>query len=407
MTACAATTTADVRSHGCAGLGPARLLALAHTVPVAITQVDRASRTANVALRGDLVIPTAQATMGQLRGLARRRDLKHVVLDFSDAGRVDTSGVAVVSLVKRQMARAGKQLELANLRDTHKAAFELIDQAKADADANADHEAEPLGFVERVGVAAFDYWQAARELVALIRDIAGQTWCIIRRQKSLPKGALADQIARMGTDALPIVSLLGALLGTTLAFQGVVLLHRFGAGQYVADMIGLSMIREFGPMMTAIIVTGRTGAAIAAELGTMRVGSEIDALEAMGVSPTRFLLLPRLAALTFVQPALSLISMFVGIAGGMLVTALVIHVPPAVFWDRIVERCDIMDFVHGLGKSVLFAWIIGLAGSHLGMRATADATSVGAATTRTVVVSVFFIIMVDAVIATIASLGGN
>jgi phospholipid/cholesterol/gamma-HCH transport system permease protein len=169
----------------------------------------------------------------------------------------------------------------------------------------------------------------------------------------------------------------------------------------------LSMIREFGPMMTAIIVTGRTGAAIAAELGTMRVGSEIDALEAMGVSPTRFLLLPRLAALTFVQPALSLISMFVGIAGGMLVTALVIHVPPAVFWDRIVERCDIMDFVHGLGKSVLFAWIIGLAGCHLGMRATADATSVGAATTRTVVVSVFFIIMVDAVIATISSLGGS
>jgi phospholipid/cholesterol/gamma-HCH transport system permease protein len=389
------------------GLCPARLLALAHTVPVTVTQVDRASRTANVALRGDLIIPTAQSTLGQLRGLARRRDVRGVVLDFSGAGRVDTSGVAVVSLVKRQMARAGKKLELANLGETHRAAFKLIDQAQADADANADHEAEPLGLVERIGVAALGYWQAAHELVALIRDIASQAWSVIRRKRSLPKGALADQIARMGTDALPIVSLLGALLGTTLAFQGVVLLHRFGAGQYVADMIGLSMIREFGPMMTAIIITGRTGAAIAAELGTMRVGSEIDALEAMGVSPTRFLLLPRLAALTFVQPALSLISMFVGIAGGMLVTALVIHVPPTVFWDRIVERCDIMDFVHGLGKSVLFAWIIGLAGSHLGMRATADATSVGAATTRTVVVSVFFIIMVDAVIATIASLGGS
>jgi phospholipid/cholesterol/gamma-HCH transport system permease protein len=386
---------------------PALVFALAHTVPIAVTQIDRASRTANVALQGDLIIPTAQSTLGQLRGLARRRDLRGFVLDFTSAGRIDTSGVAVVSIVKRQMAKAGKKLELANLGDKHRAAFELIDQAKADSDAKLEADEQSPGFVEKVGITAFEYWQAAGELVALVRDIFKQAWSVIRRKKSLPKGALGEQIVRMGTDALPIVALLGGLLGTTLAFQGVVLLHRFGAGQYVADMIGLSMIREFGPMMTAIIITGRTGAAIAAELGTMRVGSEIDALEAMGVSPTRFLLLPRLAALTFVQPALSLISMFVGIAGGMLITALVIHVPAAVFWDRIIERCDLMDFVHGLGKSVLFAWIIGLAGSHLGMRTTADATSVGSATTRTVVVSIFFIIMVDAVIATLASLGSS
>jgi phospholipid/cholesterol/gamma-HCH transport system permease protein len=373
-------------------------------VPIAVTHVDRKTRTATVALRGDLVIPTAQATYGQLRGLARRRDVRGVIVDFADAGRVDSSGVAVVSLVQRMMARSGKRLELVGLGEMHRAALELVALA-GPTPSVADRAIAP-GFVAGIGASVLAYVDAGRELVALVIDIGRQTWQVATRKKTLPKGALAEQLSRMGTDAVPIVALLGALLGTTLAFQGVVLLHRFGAGPFVADMIGLSMVREFGPMMTAIILTGRTGAAIAAELGTMRVGSEIDALATMGVSPTRFLLLPRLFALTFALPALSLFAMFVGIAGGMTIAALVIHVPASVFWARVVARVALMDFFHGLGKSVAFAWIIGLTASHLGMRTTADATSVGTATTRTVVVSVFFIILVDAVVATIASLGG-
>ena len=373
-------------------------------MPVAVTHVDRKTRTATVALRGDLVIPTAQATYGQLRGLARRRDVRGVVMDFAAAGRVDSSGVAVVALVQRMMARTGKRLELVGLDDHHRAALELVALA-GPTTSEPDGVVAP-GIVEGIGASVIGYIDAGRELVALAIDIGRQAWQVVTRKKALPKGALVEQMARMGTDAVPIVALLGALLGTTLAFQGVVLLHRFGAGQFVADMIGLSMVREFGPMMTAIILTGRTGASIAAELGTMRVGSEIDALTTMGVSPTRFLLLPRLGALTIALPALSLIAMFVGIAGGMLIAALVIHVPATVFWDRIVARVTLMDFFHGIGKSVVFAWIIGLTASHLGMRTTADATSVGSATTRTVVVSVFFIILVDAVVATFASLGG-
>ncbi len=374
-------------------------------MPVAVTHVDRKTRTATVALRGDLVIPTAQAMYGQLRGLARRRDVRGVVVDFAEAGRVDSSGIAVVTLVQRMMARSGKRLDLTGLGEAHRAALELVKHAGPVAPEPDD--VVPSGLAERVGASVLGYVEAGRELIALVIDIGRQAWQVATRKKALPKGALVEQISRMGADALPIVALLGGLLGTTLAFQGVVLLHRFGAGQFVADMIGLSMVREFGPMMTAIILTGRTGAAIAAELGTMRVGSEIDALATMGVSPTRFLLLPRLAALTFVQPALSLFATFVGIAGGMLVAALAIHVPAGVFWDRVVDRVTLMDFCHGIGKSVAFAWIIGLTASHLGMRTTADATSVGAATTRTVVVSVFFIILVDALIATVASLGGS
>jgi phospholipid/cholesterol/gamma-HCH transport system permease protein len=119
------------------------------------------------------------------------------------------------------------------------------------------------------------------------------------------------------------------------------------------------------------------------------------------------LLLPRLLAITFVQPALTLFAMFVGIAGGMLVAFLILHMPVTVFWDRVVERVELMDFVHGIAKSFVFAWIIGFAGSYLGTHAEADPSAVGQATTRTVVVCVFLIILVDAAAATLAVLGGS
>ncbi len=155
--------------------------------------------------------------------------------------------------------------------------------------------------------------------------------------------------------------------------------------------------------MTAIVLTGRPGAAIAAELGTMRVRSEIDALSTMGVHPVRFLVVPRLAAITFVTPALTLMSIFIGIAGGMAVASWALDMSIVNFWQRVSERVMMHDILHGLAKSVVFAWIIGFSGAHLGMRARGDASSVGAATTRTVVASIFFIILVDAVFATIST----
>lgn len=373
---------------------------------VAVTELDPRKQRATVRLQGDLVIPTAQKLFDQLRGVARRRDVRSLVVDFSEAGRVDSSGLAVVALVARQMARGGKLFDLAHLSETHRAALALLPAAEPPAPAGpgtpADADAEP-GWIERVGAALLGYLDAARSFRALVVDVARQAVEVMTRRKRLPAGALLHQAATMGVDAVGIVGLLGVLLGTTLGFQALVLLQRFGAGVFAADMIGLSMVREFGPMMTAIILTGRTGAAIAAELGTMRVRSELDALAAMGISPTRFLLLPRLLALTWVQPALSLMAMFLGIAGGMAVAALAMHLPPTVFWTRVVERVEFEDFVHGIVKSVIFAWIIGFTGCHFGMRTTGDATSVGAATTRTVVVSVFFIILVDAVAATLGA----
>ncbi|HEY0482276.1 MAG TPA: ABC transporter permease, partial [Kofleriaceae bacterium] len=328
-----------------------------------------------------------------------------LVLDFSNAGRIDSSGVAVVSLIGRQLAASGKKLDLSQLHEQHRAALALSPDGGGAAGAAAEGEAdaEAAGVIERFGEQVVDFGAGLREFGRMVAATVRQFVAVVTRRARLPAGTVRHHIEVMGVNAIFIVALLSFLTGMTMAFQGAVQLQRFGAGVFVADMIGMSMVRELVPLMTAVIITGRTGAAIAAELGTMRVRSEIDALATMGIDPVRFLIVPRMVAITVIGPALTLIGIFVGILGGMMVAAATLDMPPVTFWQRVVERVTLLDFVHGLGKSLVFAWIIGLSGSHLGMRAGGDASSVGTATTRTVVVSVFLIIVVDAVFATITT----
>ncbi len=370
-------------------------------MPRPTISVERSGRSAVVRLHGDLTVASARRAHGALRTLGRRREARHVILDFSGAGRIDSAGIAIIALFRKQLQRGGKTLEMVKLDEQHRAALELLPREVPDVRGGAT---EPPTLFERIGDAVIGVGHGAAALGALVSETARQAAHVIARRKTLPAGALSHQIATMGVDGIFIVGLLSFLLGMTMAFQGAVQLARVGAGVFVADAIGLSMVREIAPLMTAVILTGRTGAAIAAELGTMRVRSEIDALSTMGINPVRFLIVPRMAAITIVGPALSLMGMFIGIAGGMLVASLSLDLPPVTFWHRMVERVEVVDFAHGLVKSLLFSWIVGFTGSHLGMRTGGDASSVGSATTRTVVVSIFFIIVVDALFATATTL---
>ncbi len=368
-------------------------------MPDAAATVERNGRSAVVKLHGDLAVNTSRAVYGQLRGLCRQRGVREITLDFTEAGRLDSSGVAVITLLERQLQRAGKHLAIEGLGASHEAAMALRP---------APHQPlEPVEVAspfERLGDKVLTIAAGAVELAGLISETLRQGVAVLLRRKKLPKGAFVTQLALMGSDGVFIVGLLSFLLGMTMALMGALVLKQFGAGAFVADMVGLSMVRELGPLITAIIVTGRTGAAIAAELGTMKVRSEVDAIATMGINPVRFLVLPRLLAITVVGPALTLLAMALGVFGGMVVSALGHALPMDAFWGRLLERVELWDFLHGLGKSVLFAWIIGLSGCHLGLRAGGDASAVGAATTRTVVASIFFIIIVDAIAATISTI---
>ncbi|MGE3455507.1 MAG: ABC transporter permease [Kofleriaceae bacterium] len=361
--------------------------------------MDRAERCAVVQVHGDLVIPTVGPIHSRLQTLARQRSVRAVVLDFTDTGWIDSAGVATVALMRRTLARAGKTLELRELGEHHRAALELAPRAVDEPGLQP-----PPSSLERIGARTLEAWDAMRALGAMVGDTIRQGVLVLAHRKRMPAGALTTQLLQMGSSAVFVVTLLSFLLGIGMGLQGVLELQRFGAGVFVADLISMSMVRELGPLITAIILTGRTGAAIAAELGTMRVRSEIDALATMGINPNRFLILPRLASITIAGPALTLMSMFVGIVGGMMVAQLALDMPATAFWQRVIERVTLGDYAHGLGKSFVFAWIIAIVGSHLGMRANADPSSVGQATTRTVVVSVFFIVLVDAVFATVGTI---
>jgi phospholipid/cholesterol/gamma-HCH transport system permease protein len=352
-------------------------------------EIERVDRTAIVHLRGDLVAATTPALDELLAGLARDADT--IRLDFSQVGRIDSSAVAVVRLARRSV-----KIELDHLHPR--------DRALLDAPPPPPPPAElHIGPFERLGERALAIGDGTRAFGKLVADTARSAIAILFRRAHVPEGSISQQMQLMGTNAVPIVSLLAFLLGMTIAFQGAVQLRRFGAEMFVADLVSLSMVREFAPLVTAIIVTGRTGAAIAAELGTMRAGAEIDVLQAMGISPTRFLVVPRVAALTVVVPVLTLIAMFVGMVGGMIVAEASLRLSPVSFWVRAIERLSAIDFLRGLVKSVAFAWIIGFSGAHLGLRARRDASGVGSAATRAVVAAVFWIIVFDAAFESITA----
>ena len=366
----------------------------------AVTSREPAGPALIIRLDGDLTVPHARAVHDRLRAAARRRDIRVVVLDFTDAGRFDSAGLAALALGQRRLARAGKAVELRHLGDHHKAALALVPKTRA----MPEPVNEPAGFLERVGERLYHVRGRWSQLATLLTETARQTAAVLARRRRLPAGAFVHQAVTLGVDALFIVGLLSFLMGMTLAFQGSIQLQRFGAGVYVVDLIGVSEVREFAPIMTAIILSGRAGAAIAAELGTMRAGSEIDALSAMGVSPVRFLVLPRLFALTVTQPALTLLAMFLGILGGAVVAAVTLDLSVAVFVTRIIDSVELVDFAHGVGKSVIFAWIIGVTGAFFGLHSSGNAGAVGAATTRTVVVCIFLVLLVDAAFATVPAL---
>ena len=207
-------------------------------------------------------------------------------------------------------------------------------------------------------------------------------------------------VQECGAQALPIVSLISFLIGLILAFVGNVQLASFGASLYVADLVGIAMVREMGVVMTAIIMSGRTGAAFAAHIGSMKANEEIDALRTFGFDPFDFLVLPRLLALVLMMPLLTLYANAVGIFGGMLVGALV-GIPPVLYWNETVATLSLTTASLGVFKSFFFGAVIAMSGCLQGMHAGNSSAAVGEATTRAVVASITTIIILDSGFAAI------
>jgi phospholipid/cholesterol/gamma-HCH transport system permease protein len=274
----------------------------------------------------------------------------------------------------------------------------------------AHQHAEPSdrsdSFLTSVGRATIETWKRGQAASTFLGEsVIGVVRLIARPHKFRWRDCF-DEMQQCGAMALPIVSLISFLVGLIMAYQAAVQLRQFGADIYVADLVGLSVVREMGPMMAAIILAGRTGAAFAATLGNMRANEEVDALETLGISPVQFLVLPRLVALVCMMPLLALYANCVGILGGMVVAAGVLDIPPSAYWIETQSIIDLSDVNTGLIKSVAFGILIGLAGCLRGLQADRSAAGVGRAATSAVVTAILLIIVADAFFAVVFNMLG-
>ena len=218
-------------------------------------------------------------------------------------------------------------------------------------------------------------------------------------------GDAARAFERACCDGLPITTLIGFLLGMILAFESAAALQRFGAEVYVADMIAIGLFRELGPLITAVVLAGRTGSAFAAEIGTMKVDEELDALTTFGLPPVRFLVMPRVVAATLAMPALTIFAELAGLVGGSIVLQLM-NVPTVVYWSHVADTSTLFVILLGLGKSALFGFLVGLIGCSAGMRTRATADGVGVSATAAVVGGIVAIAVTDGLLAVICYLLG-
>jgi phospholipid/cholesterol/gamma-HCH transport system permease protein len=240
--------------------------------------------------------------------------------------------------------------------------------------------------------------------LAVLGDLCWALARAVRQPRSVHFGEFGSLVERAGTDGLPIIMLINFLVGAILGLQGAIQLHRFGGDQFLANLVGLSIVRELGPLMTAILVTGRSGAAYAAELGTMMVNEEVDALRTLGQDPQRFLVFPRVLALFLVVPVLTVIGNLVGSLGGLAIAMSYLDQPAVVYLQSLQQAVGLGDLGTGLLKSGVFAITIGLIACQRGLATRGGAAGVGRSTTSAVVVVLFALVALDAVFTWVFSL---
>ncbi|HVS54141.1 MAG TPA: ABC transporter permease [Opitutaceae bacterium] len=262
------------------------------------------------------------------------------------------------------------------------------------------------GFLTTVGTAAMDTLGKSREIFHFVGECVLSAARLARRPRKFRWRDCVGEMQQCGAMALPIVSLVSFLIGVTLAYTGAIVLRQFGGDIFIADLIGLAMVREVGAVMTAVVLAGRTGAAFAATLGNMKTNEEIDALETLGIPAVQFLVLPRLLALGVMTPLLALYANALGILGGMAVAYGLLSISPTAYWVEMLTIVDLSDLASGAIKAAAFGLIVGLAGCLRGLQAERSAAGVGRAATSAVVTAILLMVVADAVFAVLFNVLG-
>jgi phospholipid/cholesterol/gamma-HCH transport system permease protein len=370
----------------------------------AAMEIRRGPGESVVALRGTLDAETLPPIWPGARAAVRKNGASPLRVDAGGVTYCDGSGIAFLIDLVREGARQGGRVTITDLAPRFAELLSQFDHADLD-DVAPGTQAPRLSLVERLG----------RAWLRLSDDFAQQTDYVLRVLTCLLQELRHPSAVRwkdvlgvaeqMGVNGLPVVTLIAFLMGVVLAYQAAVPMRQYGAEVLVANLIGLSMMRELAPLMTSIVLAGRTGAAFAAEIGTMKVNEEIDALTTMALDPLRFLVVPRVLATVGVTPLLTIYAGIVGLIGGGLVM-LSFDIPLITYFKQIIGIVKIGDFIGGLFKSAVFAFLVATIGCLRGLEALGGPQAVGQAATRAVVATIVMIVVFDGLFAVLFNLLG-
>jgi phospholipid/cholesterol/gamma-HCH transport system permease protein len=322
-----------------------------------------------------------------------------VSFDTVALGDWDTGLVAALVAIRRGADQRGISLDDSGLPD---GARQLVALAFAVKEREgARRQSRDSGFLESVGENTLQVITRSRELLSFIGELVMSFGRLLRGKATYLRSDLTQFIQEAGAEALPIVSLISFLIGMIFAFVGVMQLENFGAGIYTANLVAVAMIREMAPIMTAIIMAGRTGAAYAAQIGTMKVNEEVDALTTLGMHPIDFLVTPRVMALIIMMPLLTMYSSLMGILGGAAVGLAMLDVSLVQYASQTVDSVGLNSLLGGLFKSVVYGSLVALAGCQQGMACGNSAMAVGESTTRAVVMGIVLIVVSASILTVI------
>jgi phospholipid/cholesterol/gamma-HCH transport system permease protein len=370
------------------------------TASVAITRSG--SDTVILAIAGDWLsgkgVPTFQTFLPQLQGTGEIKSMKF------DAARLGRWNSGLMTFVVQCIDYCRDHQISADDSTLPPGVRKLVELAEAVPEKkDAARKSEEVPFLARVGGSAIDTWKGGIGMLTFVGENVLALGRLFRGRAQFRWSDAFLVMQECGPQALGIVALINFLIGLILAFVGATELTRFGASIYVADLVGIATVREMGCIMTGIIICGRTGAAFAAQLGTMKVNQEIEAFQTFGISPVDFLVLPRMLALIVMMPLLVLFADIISIGGGFLISTVMLHITPVSYVARTVAAISMSSFLLGVIKGTYFGVVIALTGCLRGIQCGSNAAAVGQATTSAVVTGITAIIASDGIFAVICN----
>lgn len=351
---------------------------------------------------------TLDATAAVLAGLEGLRPPggTAVRLDLGRLDALDTVGAYLLVRLAERLRGEGHAVDVEGVRPEHSALFAAVRDAGCPPPPPPEKLHPVHDMVERIGATTIEAGKRALDLIGFLGLVTVTFVRLILRPSRLRLTSVLFHIEQTGLNALPILGLLSFLIGVVLAFQGADQLRRFGAELFVVNLLGVSVLREIGILMTAIIVAGRSGSAFTAQIGTMKVNQEVDAISTLGLDPIELLVVPRAIALMITLPLLAFYADIMGLFGGAVMSYATLDISFGQFIRQLHTAVTINTFLAGLVKAPVFALVIAMVGCYEGLKVSGSAESVGTLTTKSVVEGIFLVIVIDALFSILFSFLG-